>query len=138
MSDEVLAIEDGHLLVQVNEIMVWSKLARGDYNRNQGYSHVRVQPSVPWVLRLPVGELEGLDAMKEAMSQLHAVVADSAKSKLEAIEREEADNVKTRTREALSTPQQGISVETSVKSLEGYSPRPSIESSVGSEPEDEF
>ncbi len=133
-------IEDGHLLVQVDEVMVWSKLSRGDYNRSQGYSHIRVCPAVPWVLRLPVGDLDGIDALKEAMSRLHDVVADSAKEKVEEIEREEIGKVKALTQAALSTSKQGVSVTTSVKSTEGYIPRPSIESSVGCEPEssDEF
>lgn len=81
------AIQDGRLVVSITEMQIWSKLSRGDYNRNQAYAHVVVAPSVPWMIEVPVSALEGPEALKQALSVLQDAVHAAVKEKAAELER---------------------------------------------------
>lgn len=135
MVEEQVAIEDGCALVRVEELMVWSKLARGDYNKNQAYAHLRVIPAIPWVIKVPVGELEGLDALKAVSDALHGIVADSAQQKVEEIEAEEKAKVQQGIK-AVLTKQSGVEVRTAVRTTDSsYVGRPNVQAATGAEPD---
>lgn len=132
------ALQDGRLLVNIVEMQIWSKLSRGDYNRNQAYAHVVVAPPVPWAVEVPVGELEGPDAVRQALSVLQDAVHAAVRQKASELEREDREETKRATSEALSRYGSGVEVKTSIQSIEDRMPlRPSIEAAVGEPPDDD-
>lgn len=136
-SNGVDAVRDGKLLVSITEMQIWSKVSRGDYNRNQAYAHVVVTPAVPWAVEVPVGEVEGPDAVRQALCVLQDAVHAAVLEKAAELEREDRDAVKRATSEALSRHVSGVEVKTSVQTIEDRPPlRPSIEAAVGEPPED--
>ena len=131
------AIQDGKLLLNVTEMLIWSNLSRGDYNRNQAYAHVVVTPAVPWVVEVPIGGEEGPDAVKQALSVLQDAVHAAVREKASELERGDKEEVKRATSEALSRFGSGVEVKTSVQTIEDKLPlRPSVEAAVGEPPED--
>jgi hypothetical protein len=132
------AIQNGRLLVNITEMQIWSKLSRGDYNRNQAYAHVVVTPSVPWTVEVPIGELEGPEAVREALSLLQDAAHAAVKEKASELERGDREEVKRATSEALGSRYgAGVEVKTSVQTIEDRPPlRPSIEAAVGEPPDD--
>ncbi len=121
--------ENGHLLVDIKEMLVWSKLSRGEYNRNQAYSHVVVTPSVPWTVQVPV-DSEGPDALKQALSVLQDAVHSAVLNKVAELEQCDKDEAKRQTSESLS--KHGVEVNTSIRSIQSRPPvRSSIEAAVG-------
>jgi len=69
---------DGNVVVEITELLVNVKLGRGDYQRNQFYSHIKVSPVSPWLIKVPIGELEDLDALDAVIDKLADVVAKQA------------------------------------------------------------
>lgn len=132
------AVQNGKLVVNVEEMHIWSKLSRGDYNRNQAYAHVVVSPSVPWPIEVPIGELEGPDAVKQALSVLQDAVHAAVQEKASELEREDKAEAKRATSEVLSKYGSGVEVRTAVQSIDSDRPplRPSVEAAVGEPPDD--
>ena len=129
MMSEELVIQDGVLYLKVTEMFVSSKVLRGEYSRNQVYSHLKVEPAVPWMIGIPVGELSGIEAMQDALRTLSDIVTDVAAE--EANKLEKTDPLSPRQidkRVEVSTP-----VRTIVNESNGT--RPSVESAAGPEPE---
>ena len=130
------AVQDGRLLVEISEMMVWSKVSSGDYNKNQAYAHIVVAPSAPWVICVPIGDVDGPEAVTRAIAVLQDAVHEVVKQKASELETEDREAVKRATSEKLSK-FTGVEVKTSVQSIEGRFPaRPSIEAAVGEPPDD--
>ncbi len=137
------AVQDGKLLVKVNELMVWVKLSRGDYNRHQVYGHVSVEPVVPWVVAVPLETLEGAEALGDVVQKLENVVVRAVALKVAELEASERDGVRQATAQAIGTSDtsrytRGVEVKTSVGTIEAGSPgRPSVPSAAGVPPSDD-
>lgn len=128
------------VVLQIEEILVWSKLARGEYNRNQAYSHVKLVPQEPWLIAVPVEGMESAEAVGEALASLHQVVQEVTKQQVEQLAHQERESVREATAKALVRSQEGgVGYRTGIKNVSRTGQRPSIESAVDGEPvEDDF
>lgn len=135
---EAGAIQDGRLLVNVEEMLVWARLKSGDYNRNEAYAHAVVSPAVPWFVAIPVDEAEGTEAVRQAICGLQDAIHAAVKEKVSELQRQDGAELRKATAEAMSKHVSGVEVRTSVGSIEGdVHPRPSVEAAVGDPSEDE-
>ena len=138
------AIDNGNLMLTVEDLVVTARIARGDYNRNQVYGHIAVKPVVPWTIAVPVGDLQGPDALREAISALQDALTEAVQSKATELEKCDREGVRQATAQALASTDGGrhrhvVEVEVPITSVESRRPgRPRIEAvAIGEPPEDE-
>ena len=137
-----IAIRDGKLYLQVTELMLNTRVSRGEYNRNQVYGHVKVMPAVPWVIPIPVEGVQGLEALQVALEKLSGLVTDVARDQVTEMERQEKEGRKSDVQRTVGKKTEystGVSVTTPVRTIDSLDlgQRPSMEASVGDEPADD-
>lgn len=133
MTDPV--VTDGKVFVMITDIMVWSKLSRGEYNRNQAYAHLSAEPASPWLIGLPIGDKEGPEAITAAIDVLQDAVHAAVKRKVEEFESE--DRAETRSTAAKKVAGRA-EARTEIRSMGERNPgRPSVDAAAGDPPPDD-
>lgn len=132
-------VQDGSVIIEITEMMVWEKQSRGDYNRNQAYAHVAAAPTEPWRVKVDIGDLQGADAVRTAVAELQKAVHEAVKAQADCMEAEEKADLKRKTAAAIGGHNgNGVQVATAIQSSNGYVPDlPSIESAAGEPPPDD-
>lgn len=118
-SKSTLSRSENEVILQVEELLVNTQLARGAYNAEKFYGHVVVKPKEEMIIRVPVSELGTVVTIREVIEKLEKEVTDGIDAQI-------------RMREGRGT---GVTPVTEIKGLSG---RAMIESVVGPEEEDQF
>ena len=139
-----IAVRGGKLYLEVSELLVNVKVSRGEYNRNQVYGHLKVAPAFPWLVEVPVGEEQGLNALRIALESMHDVVTEVVQRKASELDSLDKEELKRATAKGLSSrdgcqSHSSVEVTTPVRTIESGSPgtRPSMDAAVGMEPSDD-